>query len=202
MSDQVNPPENPSSAAGPGFAPQMHNPVETAHEDLRLEMLAAEEAASSGARWFYWIVGGSIINSIAMLLGSDWSFLVGLGFTQVIDGFAAAFASEMSKSSGDVLKGVAFGLDIVIASTFFFFGWFAVKKRAWGFIAGMVFYTLDGLLFVLFADWFSVAFHVFALWCIFAGFKKLRRAEELALLINELEGQRAHAERVDAQPVL
>jgi len=42
----------------------------------------------SGARWFYWIAGLSMINSIAAMSNSSWSFLAGLGITQFIPGLA------------------------------------------------------------------------------------------------------------------
>ena len=41
----------------------------------------------SGASWFYWIAGLSLINSISAASGSSWRFIVGLGITQIFDEF-------------------------------------------------------------------------------------------------------------------
>ena len=57
-------------------------------EGLRAQM-------QSGARWFYWIAGLSLINSIAAVSGSNWSFLAGLGITQLISGFALGLAEDV-----------------------------------------------------------------------------------------------------------
>src|SRR5688572_28411552 len=48
-----------------------------------------EMRLKSGASWFYWIAGLSIINSIAALSGAGWGFIVGLGVTQIVDEFAS-----------------------------------------------------------------------------------------------------------------
>jgi hypothetical protein len=42
-----------------------------------------------------------------------------------------------------------------------------------------VLYALDGLLFLLVQDWLSLAFHAFALFCIFGGHSALKRLRQL-----------------------
>jgi hypothetical protein len=39
----------------------------------------------------------------------------------------------------------------------------------------MVLYTLDGMIFLLGPDWLALGFHAFALFCIFNGYRALRR---------------------------
>ena len=56
--------------------------------DANYNELAAQ--TTNGASWFYWIAGLSAINSVVYLSGSDWSFLAGLGLTQLADGFVDA----------------------------------------------------------------------------------------------------------------
>lgn len=51
------------------------------------ERLELETRLNSGAGWFYWIAGLSLLNSIIMLSGSDLYFVIGLGITQIIDVF-------------------------------------------------------------------------------------------------------------------
>jgi hypothetical protein len=143
-------------------------PADTTPEPS-LDQLKLANTVKSGAGWFYWIAGLSLINSISMLSGSSWGFIVGLGITQVFDAFASGLGG-----SGKV---VAVVLDLLVAGVFVLFGLFANKRQAWAFIVGMVVYALDGLIFVAVGDWLSVGFHVFALFCILAGFsanQKLR----------------------------
>ena len=40
----------------------------------------------SGANWFYWIAGLSVVNSLIFAFGGHTSFIAGLGLTQLIDG--------------------------------------------------------------------------------------------------------------------
>ena len=42
---------------------------------------AAVAQLKSGASWFYWIAGLSLINSIAAVSGGSWRFILGLGIT-------------------------------------------------------------------------------------------------------------------------
>ena len=120
----------------------------------------------SGASWFYWIAGLSLINSIAATAGVGWRFIFGLGVTQVLD----ALGTEI----GGAAKFVMFGLDVVVAGFFIFFGVFAHKRHLWAFITGMVIFAIDTLLMLLFQDWISLAVHGFVLFCLFRGMQACR----------------------------
>lgn len=115
----------------------------------------------SGASWFYWIAALSLINSLAALSGSDWRFIVGLGITQIVDGFGEGI--------GGGGKIVALILNLIVAGLFVLFGVFANKNHVWAFVTGMVLFALDGLIFVLVQDWLGVGFHVFVLFMLFRG---------------------------------
>jgi hypothetical protein len=141
--------------------------------ELLQARLKATNQLNSGAAWFYWVAGLSLINSLILLAGSDWSFLIGLGITQVIDALASALAEEIAPTSGLIIKVVAFALDLVVAGVFVLFGWLARKRLMWGFIVGMILYALDGLIFVLVSSWLSVGFHIFALVGMYSGLKAL-----------------------------
>ena len=118
----------------------------------------------SGASWFYWIAGLSIINSAMALSGKGWGFIVGLGVTQIIDAFANGFGSSTGMA-------IAIVLDAMVAGMFILFGVLAGKGHLWSFIVGMVLYAFDGAIFLISGDWLALGFHVFVLFCIFAGFK-------------------------------
>lgn len=128
-----------------------------------------------GANWFFWIAGLSLVNSVLMLSGSDWSFIVGLGITQVIDVIASEIASQ-AKEAQTVVKLVAFGLDLVVAAMCAGVGVLARKGFAWAFILGMIVYGMDGLIFLLFQDWLSFGFHIFALYGIWNGLQALLKS--------------------------
>lgn len=118
---------------------------------------------SSGVGWFYWIAGLSIINTVIYLIGSNWSFIVGLGVTQLIDGFAHG-----ASMSGKV---IAFILDVVVAGIYVLFGILTKRRHKWAFIVGMILYAVDALIFILVKDWICIAFHVFVLYQIYMGLK-------------------------------
>ena len=127
---------------------------------------ATEAQLKSGASWFYWIAGLSLVNSLIALGGFDWGFILGLGVTQVFDAIAHEFQA--------LGKVVAFGLDAAVIGLFIMFGVFANKRHSWAFIVGMVLYALDSLIALLGHDWLALGFHGFALFCLFRGFAACR----------------------------
>ncbi len=130
-----------------------------------------EARAKSGARWFLWIAGLSLVNSIASSAGAKFHFILGLGITQVFDAIA-----KRTAGAGNF---TALFLDVGMAGVFVFFGWLASKGREWAFILGMILYALDGLLFLLVKDMVGIGFHLFALFFIYRG---LKATEALAKL--------------------
>lgn len=129
------------------------------------EKTQLESRVLSGANWFFWIAALSMINSVILLMNGSWSFLAGLGITQVID----ALAYQVSFDAGAVATIFALILDMTVAGVFIVFGLQARKQHRWAFIAGMIVYALDGLIFLFVQDWLSIGFHVFALYCIYQG---------------------------------
>jgi hypothetical protein len=117
----------------------------------------------SGASWFYWIAGLSLINSVVALTGSNWRFIFGLGVTQVID--------ALGKEFGGGAMAVMLVLDVIVTGMFVLFGVFAHKRHLWAFITGGVLFLLDALLIILFKDWIGVAFHAWVLFSLFVGAK-------------------------------
>ena len=141
----------------------------------------------SGANWFYWIAGLSLINSLMVLLfEGEWSFVIGLGITQIFDAVAMAVAEETFGEAAMTIILIAFALDVLVALFFALLGWLANTRHTWAFVVGMVLYALDGLLFLVVQDWVSIGFHGVALFYLFGGYtvlKELRKAEALAVPI-------------------
>ncbi|HKG15103.1 MAG TPA: hypothetical protein VKB12_17395 [Pyrinomonadaceae bacterium] len=140
-----------------------------------------EERAGSGARWFYWIAALSLVTSVMSLLGGGWAFFASLGVTQIIDAVAVQL---LAPRIGESVKIVAFLLDVLAAGLFALMGYFASKRQTWAFVAGMVLYVLDAVVFLGFVLLFGAfslpalimaAFHAYVLWNIFNGYKACAR---------------------------
>jgi hypothetical protein len=129
----------------------------------------------SGARWFYWVAGLSLINSLVAMTNSSWGFLAGLGITQFISGMALG----MSESLGNAITVIALILNLSVAGFFVFLGFFAGKGHTWAFIIGIVVYALDALIFLVFGVWLSLAFHAFVLFCLIRGLVANRKWSQL-----------------------
>jgi len=136
-----------------------------------------ERRIRSGAGWFYFIGVFSLVNSIVVMSGNNWRFVIGLGITDIIAAFSGTLGSA----------GMAVGmlLDLVVLGLFAVFGIFARKKHSWSFIAGMVCYALDGaLLLMLGAQTMNLVFHGVALVFMFLGLQanmKLKAMERGAV---------------------
>ena len=123
----------------------------------------------SGANWFIWIAGLSLVNSLLFVTGSHWSFFLGLAATQVSDEFGKVIIT------GTTGVAVALAIDVVIAAIFVGLGLMSRSGALWSFIVGMVLIVLDALLLVWVQDWAAVAFHALALFFVFRGFQAARQ---------------------------
>jgi magnesium-transporting ATPase (P-type) len=123
----------------------------------------------SGGRWFYWIAGLSLVNTIIYYFGSGMYFVVGLGIMQFVERFFSSFGN---------LGIIAYIIiDLLIAGVYVAIGYFALKGEKLAFILGFIFYFIDTLLFVYVKDIFSIIFHIYVLFNMFVGygaFKKLK----------------------------
>ena len=140
-------------------------------------------ALKSSASWFYWIAGLSVVNTLLTMFNTDRSFIVGLGSTQLIDGISE-YLTEGAGSEAAVLRIVAIVLDLLIIGIFVLFGFKSSQGRRWAFVIGMILYALDGLLFFLVTDWFSIAFHLFVLWRLYSGIQALGKLNKLKELVT------------------
>ncbi|MFB0535686.1 MAG: hypothetical protein ACETWR_11980 [Anaerolineae bacterium] len=151
--------------------------------------LKIENRLKGGASLFFWIAGLSVINSLILMFGGGWNFFIGLGITQVVDGIAMTVANEIGPQAGMIIKMIAFVTDICLAGVFVIFGVLARKGHKWGFIVGMILYTLDGLIFAIVGDLPSLGFHVLALIGLITGLIALSKLSEMER-INRFAGKR------------
>ena len=140
-----------------------------------VERAQLEQRMKSGANWFYWIAALSLVTSVISLAGGSWAFLVSLGVTQLVDAVANAGAERV----GWGVKVFALAFDLVAAGLFALLGMFANKRQTWAFVVGMVLYLLDALVCLFIGFWLGLAFHAFALYSIFGGYRACAALAEL-----------------------
>lgn len=148
-----------------------NDPVQGIEGQKAEELAQLVNRFQSGASWFYWIAGLSVVNSVIMLFEGQWSFIIGLGITQAVDG--------IMREVGGSAPIVGFVIDLVVAGIFALFGVLAHRRHTWAFWVGMLLYTLDGLLFVLVGDLPGIGFHALALYFIFNGLTAHNKLREL-----------------------
>lgn len=135
----------------------------------------------SGANWFYWIAGLTIITSLITFFGGGIRFLISLGLTQFIDGVAQGLATELG--SGVQIVGLV--LDVIVTGVFVLFGYLANKKMLWAYVLGMVVFLLDGLLSLAFQDAIGVIAHAVVLFWLFRGYQAGRELVSLEKIMAE-----------------
>ena len=126
---------------------------------------AVSPAVRGGASWFYWIGALSVINTLISMSGNGTRFIFGLGITQFTDAIGAH-----GGGSGSV---AALVVTVVIAGLFAIFGYFGGQGQKWAFLVGMSLYALDAGLCVLGGIVLSAAFHAWALFRMYNGFKAI-----------------------------
>jgi hypothetical protein len=146
----------------------------------------SERQMKSGANWFFWIAGLSVVNSVIYLLDARLSFIVGLGMTQIVDAFASVFSEELPEGLA-LFRVLALVINLAIVALFTGFGLLARRGKRWAFMVGMGLYFLDGIIFLWVSDWFAAIFHAIALYGLFRGYlacRELRRIESEELSIG------------------
>jgi hypothetical protein len=131
------------------------------------EAQALRQRCQSGARWFFWIAGLTIVTSVITLTGAGFAFFLSLGVTQFIDAVAKGLSTEF----GDTIRIVGLVADIAIAGVFALLGWFAYKRHLWAFLVGMAIFVLDAMLLLVFQVWISFIFHAVVTYWIFRGYQ-------------------------------
>lgn len=152
-------------------------------EHVIAQRLALEAKHKNGAGWFTWIAILSLVNSIIILSGAGWSFLIGLGMTQIVDGIALAGAGQ-SPGAATAWKAAAFVVDLGISGLFLLFGYFAKRRAVWAFVVGMAIYAIDGAILLYFEAFPAAIFHAFALVGLYRG---LQASKELSTMPRTAE---------------
>jgi hypothetical protein len=135
------------------------------------EVLNLESQRAGGAGWLTAIAAFSVINLAILLFNGSISFVIGLGVTQLLSGFANGFAQQTDAGGAAVAWVICCTITLLIAALFVWLASRAKRGHAWAFVVGMVLYSLDGLIFLAVQDWFPFAFHIYALVMVYTGLK-------------------------------
>jgi hypothetical protein len=148
--------------------------AEQAGEQADQEREQLERQVRSGANWFFLIAGLSIVNSVLFLVGSERSFVAGLGITQIVD-----FIVSNLGLTGAAPQMLSLLINLPILGGFVLLGVLGRREKEWPFWIGMILYGLDTLIFLVAADWLSLLFHIVAVYYMFKGVRALRSLTDI-----------------------
>ena len=142
-------------------------------------MLALENQIKGGTRWFFWIAGASVVNSVIFFAGGSLTSIFGLASNWYIDSLVLALARQYGSGPGSVIRVVGFCLDLFIASIFAISGVLGRRRSNRVVVIGVALYALDGIVFLAFGNWIAVIFHVIALAGLWRGLRAINNLVEL-----------------------
>ncbi len=142
------------------------------------EQVKREAQLKGGANWFYLIAGMSLLNSLMWALDLGYVFFIGLGATQLVDGFITGLVPYLKPGLATLVRVAGLVADVLLAGLFALFGFLANKGRRWAFIVGAVLYALDALIFLMVPDFVSIGFHVLGLVIILLGLRAVKGVAE------------------------
>jgi len=124
---------------------------------------------TNGVSWFLWIAILSSCNTIALIFHQNLHFVVGLGINYVLLGIMEG----IQRASGANLIPIGFFLTFVVSGLFLWIWTKSKKENQKIYLTGLIIYGIDTIIFVFTKDWFSIAFHLFAFWVLFVGYRAL-----------------------------
>lgn len=166
--------------------------------EAKMELAKVEVEKRRGMNWFFWIAALSLVNFIILQMGSDRSFVIGLGITQLIDIHNVTVKVLRTPIIGDIARLImaayrpvqillhrmgfsppmaefTFELifAILIAAVFLLFGVLGRRGSVFAVTLGIILYALDSCIFFYYGDYLSLAFHIFALVALAGGLRAL-----------------------------
>jgi len=124
---------------------------------------------TNGVSWFLWIAILSSCNTIALIFHQNLHFVVGLGINYVLLGIMEG----IQRASGANLIPIGFFLTFVVSGLFLWIWTKSKKENQKIYLTGLIIYGIDTIIFIFTKEWFSIAFHLFAFWVLFVGYRAL-----------------------------
>lgn len=134
----------------------------------------------SGAGWFYFIGGLSVLNSIMAFAGSSMMMMFGLTST--------LFATYLGIQLGGTASIVGMAATVCVALLFVGLGWMAQRGAVWAFITGLALYSVDGVVTVVLKDYLGAFVHVAGIVFIALGLLALLRTRRARAAGVDLPG--------------
>lgn len=174
---------------------QSLNPTQTTQILTAKKLMLLEQQFRNGVNQFYWIAGLSLVNTIISLNGGSATFVIGLGITQFIDAFTKSWVKQIGPATGNIVSFIGFFADLALAGMFILFGVLGRKRFGKVILFGMILYAMDGLIFLVFQDWFAFIFHVILLISLVKGYSALNQ-------LKKLEGSQAIGDMAAVQTLI
>lgn len=152
------------------------SPDDAAAVERVTRALEAQQTFERGARSFQDIAMFSLINTALIHMHAGIVFIGALGITRLADGIARYLAPTWG--AGVTIAAIAF--DLMAAGLFVGLAMAAKQHKRWAFGVGALLYVLDTGICMWIGDYLEVAFHIFLLTSIFAGWRASRTLERLA----------------------
>jgi len=136
-------------------------------------ILRADMVFRSSSRWFFWIAGLSMLNSIIFRMDGQITFVGSLGVTQIIDFMSRIYIEEGLFENANMVSGISMLFILLFSGLYLVLGLLTRKKKKWAFYIGTILYLIDGLILVLIQDYINAAFHGYILFSLIRGWKAL-----------------------------
>jgi hypothetical protein len=150
------------SSSGTGIARAAASPLRIQQPGVPEEIVPPP--VREAARWFFWIVALTVMDSLFAVLGSQIHRFTGLGATDLVDRFTGV------RSIAHVMANTWLG------TPFLFLGFWALEGQRTAFTIGLGLYACDTALLVAAHDYFSLPFHAFVLYQLYLGYAALGRS--------------------------
>ena len=120
-----------------------------------------ERVCKNAGSWMFWIAGITAVIVVVNMCGAS-----ALGYLGLL--VPTLSAADHTQGTLGPIIGAATGVPLV--AIFCTLGYFASSRGAlWAFIAAIVLYAIDAVLFAFVKEWIGVALHAYALFGIFRG---------------------------------
>lgn len=142
--------------------------------------------ANKACGWFVAIAIFSVINSALIFFKSNTTFVIGLGFTTIVDGIISGIRKEAHGGVANVLTVIGFIINFIVIGIYVLIWYLSKIGSKAAYIIGMVLYALDSLIFFIGPEWVGLGFHAFFLFSIITGYGFVKaRAQAVSMLANQ-----------------
>jgi hypothetical protein len=137
--------------------------------DISDEQTKQSKLISGGTSWFLWIGIISALNIIAVIFRQNVNFVSGLGINYVILGIT----DGLNRALGIDLMLLGYVLSFLVCGLFILIWRKSKQQNKNYYLTGLIIYGIDTLFFLYPIQWYSLGFHVLALFGLYSGYKAL-----------------------------